>query len=452
MFKYSNRSKIFIIIGVITFLIIVIGGGIFVYKYYTGQKLNKQQNYNVSDFIWEGSYNFTEISPATPPTGVAQTWSYNLSISSADGKWHVVLNVDGFQTLLRINATANNVGNSLDVVFDSYASSDSMQRGFKKGDVLFTLTPVQKGLAIEWKKMQPNLPKSLNDSFFEKKTNEITGWKKYDNEDLEVSLEYPSNWSIRQINHNPLIIKIYSPDNSSQIYISNLDLSGQAKYTIGKTGKGGFLLANWQYDSSSKDYIKRIVALSTNGEKYTSINLIVKNDLAKGEMDKIVDTVNFQNTFLHKRKEIDGGTNNGLLSTNISTSNWLTYNYKGITFKYPAILHKKINWPDGVHLFTGPEENPWGKLSVVEFSTADDLSLYINFDSELLLRDVILTKTKVTINGLDGEIIDRKTNVGISRMFTFKHNEKYILFKPDPESNFMNLDVVNAIYNSINKI
>jgi len=130
---------------------------------------------NTQPFNWYGKYEFGEVVPANLGGGSVQSWQYNLSISSSNGasRWIVGFDVDGFQTLLRVNATANNVGKSLDIVFDSYDSPDSMQLGYKKGDVLFTLTPATTGLLIQWKKMQPNIQASLNGSVFTRVSTEV---------------------------------------------------------------------------------------------------------------------------------------------------------------------------------------------------------------------------------------------------------------------------------------
>lgn len=181
---------------VITLTVIIIAilaiAGFFAYKY-----LWQPETSDIAG--WDGAYEFVEINPATPPTGVAQTWSYNLSIRK-DGK--IDLNVDGFQEMLRINATAKVSDNSLDVVFDSYSNPESSLIGAKKGDVLLTLTPTERGLAIDWKKMQPNMP-SQTVSYFEKKSSQTaTGWKTYTNSELGVLFDYPSTWTYQEFSCN----------------------------------------------------------------------------------------------------------------------------------------------------------------------------------------------------------------------------------------------------------
>jgi len=152
-------------------------GGAFTYQYYTIKDwesknitglINTQLSATQNAFNWEGHYQLYQFAP--PDEG----WEYNLFILSNEGKRKLQLDVDGYQTMIRINATANNVGNSLDIVFDSYNTEsediDSIApKLWKKGDVLFTLTPVQSGLAVEWKKMESNLLKPKpEDNIFKK--------------------------------------------------------------------------------------------------------------------------------------------------------------------------------------------------------------------------------------------------------------------------------------------
>lgn len=110
---------------------------------------------------WLGLYEFTE----SVSGNASQVWVYRILIAQVSGKWKVLLNVDGSQTLTRIVATARDAGDSMDVIFDSYDKGN--QGGtFKKGDVLFTLTRSSSGLSIQWKTMQPNLEKNREGSRF----------------------------------------------------------------------------------------------------------------------------------------------------------------------------------------------------------------------------------------------------------------------------------------------
>jgi hypothetical protein len=113
----------------------------------------------------KGTFTFVEF--GTGGSSSANTWSYIVRFGLDNV---VTLSVDGLQTKIRAKAIRKAVGDSYDVVFDSY-ESDSMNTGFKKGDVLMSLTPIQdsSGLSVVWKKMQPNLKANVAGSVFEKK-------------------------------------------------------------------------------------------------------------------------------------------------------------------------------------------------------------------------------------------------------------------------------------------
>lgn len=117
-------------------------------------------------YSWEGDYEFGEFIPSNP--GSNQSWVYNLSIKDAEGEGFIVLSVDGFQSMTRINAIGKKSGDSVDVVFDSYGPQNTSSP-FKKGDVLFSLTPGSGGLLIKWNKMNPMLPANKEGSIFMKK-------------------------------------------------------------------------------------------------------------------------------------------------------------------------------------------------------------------------------------------------------------------------------------------
>ena len=147
-------------------------------------------------FSWYGAYQFEESAPPN------EDWMYKFSIvDGADGHVYTYVNIDGFQTLTRINAAVaiKDSTSPMDIIFDSYGA-DNTDKQFKKGDVLFTVTPMPSGdLSIQWKKMQPNLEKNINVSVFkrENKTNTIdqtAGWKIYSDEKYGFTFKYPLKW------------------------------------------------------------------------------------------------------------------------------------------------------------------------------------------------------------------------------------------------------------------
>ncbi len=113
-----------------------------------------------------GKYTFSEFAKPN------QTWAYNLTIASSvvPKQLKLTLAVNGVETLISLNATANTGGKSLDVIFNSYQDANKYPT-FKQGDILFTLTPTASGLAIEWKKMKPMVDANITGSVFKKTAN-----------------------------------------------------------------------------------------------------------------------------------------------------------------------------------------------------------------------------------------------------------------------------------------
>lgn len=128
-------------------------------------------------FSWLGSYQFEEFAPPN------QGWMYALDIRDSNGavKVYADLAIDGFQTLTRIHATTSGIKDyvsPMDIIFDSYNyNKDEVNpivnhNYYKKGDILFTLTPALDGkLTIQWKKMDPELKSNLTGAIFKKVSN-----------------------------------------------------------------------------------------------------------------------------------------------------------------------------------------------------------------------------------------------------------------------------------------
>ncbi len=121
---------------------------------------------------WEGEYRFEEM--AADLNGLQNVWSYKLNVYTEGGVLKAVLSIDGYQTIININALVNVVDGKAKIVLDSYGK-DNRFTPYKKGDVLFTLTPAEitedpTDLGINWGKMQPNLEENKMRSAFVKVT------------------------------------------------------------------------------------------------------------------------------------------------------------------------------------------------------------------------------------------------------------------------------------------
>lgn len=122
-------SKIWII-GV---LVVVFAGGFFAW-----QKIEKSKEIAKEPLIdWAGTYEYSEFAPPN------QTWVYGLDIYKEGSQLKARLDIDGFQTLFRIQAIAKEHNKNLDIVFDSYRPGNSYTR-YQQGDLLFSLKKFQK--------------------------------------------------------------------------------------------------------------------------------------------------------------------------------------------------------------------------------------------------------------------------------------------------------------------
>lgn len=151
-------------------LIIIIAGIILLPKSKTEAPITQTPTTYTSS--WEGKYQFDET--ATNPNGLQNVWSYKLNIYKEAGKLKAHLNVDGYQTMTDINASVNVIGSKIEIVFDSYGP-DNRFTPYKKGDVLFTLTPAEitddpTDLGINWNEIQPQLVENKMRSAFVKVT------------------------------------------------------------------------------------------------------------------------------------------------------------------------------------------------------------------------------------------------------------------------------------------
>jgi hypothetical protein len=75
---------------------------------------------------------------------------FNFSIHEGDA----VLVDDGFQTQIRFNAKTQELDGKLLVLFDSYGPEDMFKNGYSKGDLLFTISNIDGKYIITWGKFK----------------------------------------------------------------------------------------------------------------------------------------------------------------------------------------------------------------------------------------------------------------------------------------------------------
>ena len=158
--KYSN-SQIGIApaIAVLVIAVILTGlGGMYYFRQHQAKKVSLS---SVNSFPkeWVGEYHYSEF---TPPN---QTWVYKLTVSQ---EGNALLDVDGFQTLVRIQASVKENNGRLEIVFDNYGPENTYAR-YQKGDLLFSLGKSSDSkYKILWDKLKSNLLTPPVDAVFTK--------------------------------------------------------------------------------------------------------------------------------------------------------------------------------------------------------------------------------------------------------------------------------------------
>lgn len=106
---------------------------------------------------WTGRYTFDESAPNAAGSG-AQSWSYTINVSVKEGdSLFAIIQVDGFQTMTRIEADVRGTDKNADFIFSKYGE-ENMFELFKKGEKLFSLEINEKNEMItNWDKMKPNV-------------------------------------------------------------------------------------------------------------------------------------------------------------------------------------------------------------------------------------------------------------------------------------------------------
>lgn len=106
---------------------------------------------------WIGRYTFDESAKNVSGEG-SQSWSYILDVKALDDENMIAsLQVDGFQTMTRLEAKVNATAMDIEFVFDKYGK-DNMFEKYKKGDRLFAMMRNTDNVVMTlWDKLQPNV-------------------------------------------------------------------------------------------------------------------------------------------------------------------------------------------------------------------------------------------------------------------------------------------------------
>lgn len=119
------------------------------------QKVKEQIKVNKK---WIGQYAFDESAPGV--TGKSsQSWGYVINISQQNDTLLLAeIQVDGYQTMTRLEADVKATGNLAELYFMKYGK-DNVFELYKKGEKLLSLELNDKNeILTNWGKMKPNLP------------------------------------------------------------------------------------------------------------------------------------------------------------------------------------------------------------------------------------------------------------------------------------------------------
>lgn len=112
---------------------------------------------NIGKKWWIGQYAFEESADNVTGSG-AQTWIYVVDVKELDANTLIAtIQVDGFQTMQRLEAKVNATAFDIEFIFDKYGK-ENMFETYKKGDRLFGMMRNTEGVIMTlWDKLKPNV-------------------------------------------------------------------------------------------------------------------------------------------------------------------------------------------------------------------------------------------------------------------------------------------------------
>ncbi|XOK63212.1 DUF5991 domain-containing protein [Paenibacillus elgii] len=99
---------------------------------------------------WVGEYEFSEYAPPD------QNRFYQIKIFKEDKSYYATIDIDGFQTMERLQAKVEGDGKAIKIIFDKYLP-DNLWEPYSPGDVLLRLEKTDSALNTFWEKIQPML-------------------------------------------------------------------------------------------------------------------------------------------------------------------------------------------------------------------------------------------------------------------------------------------------------
>ena len=195
--KKNNGVLIGLLIGIITMILIF--SILYITKTisFTSNKENARENNitrenNIINNTKQitGNYEFYEFAEPN------QNMSYTLQISNDNT---ATLNIDGFQTMIRIKAKVEQNGNNWNIIYEE--SLNNQNELYKKGEILFTLYNENEKLYTKWEKLQPMLEKNKEVGIYFKLKDNTT-------ENTNTSNQENTNTTQKKNNREELIAKL----------------------------------------------------------------------------------------------------------------------------------------------------------------------------------------------------------------------------------------------------
>lgn len=315
------HSEVRILVAVFIVAVVVSIGAILILKSLSTstQVHPKSQQVSVSTQLieeskWIGTYEYGEFAPSD--FGSNQTWAYQLTISSGGDQLKASLGIDGFQTFVRIVASAVERDGKLDIIFEDYGpghTSYTFPR-HEKGEVLLSLEKItEEKYKILWGKLTSYLL-DPGDAQFLKKYGYTVDWQTYRNEEFRFEIKYPMDWefyepsNVRRVNMLERVVLTKLATEPDQLITISIDTATKAQdisYAIEEAAVeisitlGGiewriFLHAN-ENPGSYKDIRSTLVLLnSQNNEQHTIIRIAPNKSFeVNSEFLQILSTFRF---------------------------------------------------------------------------------------------------------------------------------------------------------------
>lgn len=97
---------------------------------------------------WVGNYIFSEYAPPD------QNMFYTISIYKENNEYYSKINIDGFQTIVRLQAKVSGDEKTIELLFASYLP-DNQFEPYDEGDILLSLEKRDSDIYTLWGKIQP---------------------------------------------------------------------------------------------------------------------------------------------------------------------------------------------------------------------------------------------------------------------------------------------------------